>query len=102
MTGLYQVLRRYYSLVRFLEQVAIARAKPVEPLRDEEVLDGGMPSVVLGETRRRDLWFLGYEQTYLERDVRDLSQVADLVTFRNVLRLAALRSAQILNQSELG
>jgi hypothetical protein len=28
--------------------------------------------------------------------------VADLVTFRNVLRLAALRSAQILNQSELG
>ena len=89
-------------LVRFLEDVGLrAGAAAAEPLDGEEVLDGGMPPVALGETRRRDLWFLGYEQTYLERDVRDLSQVADLVTFRSVLRLAALRTAQILNQSEL-
>jgi len=57
--------------------------------------------VVTGETPDRDLWFLGYEQTYLERDVRGLSQVADLVSFRNLLRLAACRTGQILNQSEL-
>lgn len=88
-------------LVRFLERPELPRHWEAEPLRDEEILDGGMPPVALTETRRRDLWFLGYEQTYLERDVRDLSQVADLVTFRSVLRLAALRTAQILNQSEL-
>jgi hypothetical protein len=88
-------------LIRFLERPELPPRVEIEPLPDEEVLDGGMPPVALGETRRRDLWFLGYEQTYLERDVRDLSQVADLVTFRNVLRLAALRTAQILNQSEL-
>jgi len=88
-------------LVRFLERPALPPRSEAEPLRDEEILDGGMPPVALGETRRRDLWFLGYEQTYLERDVRDLSQVADLVTFRNVLRLTALRTGQILNQSEL-
>jgi len=57
--------------------------------------------VVTGEAPDRDLWFLGYEHTYLERDVRGLSQVADLVSFRNVLRLAAFRTGQILNQSEL-
>ena len=43
-----------------------------------------------------------YEQTYLERDLRDLAQVADLVAFRSLMRLAALRTAQILNQSDLG
>jgi uncharacterized protein len=70
-------------------------------IRDTEILAGGMPVVALGEAKEPDLWFLGYEQTYLERDVRNLAQVADLVEFRNLLRLAALRGGQLLNLSEL-
>ena len=72
-----------------------------ESVNDPEVLNGGMPSIITGETAQPRLWFLGYEQTYLERDLRDLSQVGDLVAFRSLMRLAALRSAQILNQSDL-
>jgi predicted AAA+ superfamily ATPase len=49
----------------------------------------------------RGLWFKGYEQTYLERDVRDLTRIGDLVAFRTLLRLAALRTAQVLKVSEL-
>lgn len=41
----------------------------VPPLCEDEVLDGGLPPVVLGDSASRGLWFLGYEQTYLERDV---------------------------------
>jgi predicted AAA+ superfamily ATPase len=88
-------------LVSFLQSPTLEGSSASEPLGDEEILVGGLPPVVTGEARDRDLWFLGYEQTYLERDVRDLSQVADLVSFRNVLRLAAFRTGQILNQSEL-
>jgi uncharacterized protein len=89
-------------LVRFLEKPELPRpSRAVAPLSEDEILDGGLPPVALGDARSRELWFLGYEQTYLERDVRDLSQVADLVTFRNLLRLAALRTGQLLNQSEL-
>ena len=77
------------------------RSPAAESLSPEEILDGGLPPVALGETANRGLWFLGYEQTYLERDVRDLAQVADLVAFRNLTRLAVLRTAQVLNQSEL-
>jgi predicted AAA+ superfamily ATPase len=73
----------------------------VPPLAADEVLDGGLPPVALGDAASRGLWFLGYEQTYLERDVRDLSQVADIVSFRNLLHLAALRTGQLLNQSDL-
>lgn len=60
-----------------------------------------MPSVCLGEVRDPSIWFRGYEQTYLERDIRALTQVADLISFRNLFRLAALRTGQVLNQSEL-
>jgi predicted AAA+ superfamily ATPase len=66
-----------------------------------EIVKGGMPSVCLGEAPDHRLWFQGYEQTYLERDIRALSQVADLVTFRHLLQLAALRNGQVLKQSEL-
>lgn len=88
-------------LSTFFDNPALPRSSRIEPVTEEEVLQGGMPSIVTGQVPDRDLWFLGYEQTYLERDIRDLAQVADLVVFRTLLRLAAARTAQILNQSEL-
>ncbi|MFA5031425.1 MAG: ATP-binding protein [bacterium] len=72
-----------------------------KPVSWKEILTGGMPSVCLGEVKDPDIWFRGYEQTYLERDIRNLSQVADLGSFRYLLRLVALRNTQILKQSEL-
>lgn len=47
-------------------------------------------------------WWEGYLTTYLERDLRQISQVDSLVDFRRVMQLLALRSGQLLNQSELG
>lgn len=67
----------------------------------KEIIAGGMPSVCLGETKKPAFWFRGYEQTYLERDIRGLTQVADIMSFRNLLQLVALRNASVLNQSEL-
>ena len=58
--------------------------KPVDnvtSLTAREVVQGGLPPVCLGVVTRSDLWFKGYEQTYLERDVRDLSRLIDLVAF---------------------
>jgi uncharacterized protein len=88
-------------LVRFLENPKLDRFTLSEPVTTSEILAGGLPPAVLGNPDGRGLWLLGYEQTYLERDVRDLSQVADLVAFRTVMRLATLRTSQIMNQSHL-
>ena len=92
------------QLIRMLQTLKVPKAgtAKIETVREEEILNGGMPSVVLEEVKNRSLWMLGYEQTYLERDIRELSQVADLVSFRTLLRLAANGTAQLLNQSELG
>jgi len=67
----------------------------------DEVMRGGLPPVALGTVRTPRVWFTGYEQTYLERDVRDLSRIGDLVSFRSLLKLAARRTAQVLKISEL-
>jgi len=46
-------------------------------------------------------WWHGYVSTYLERDLRALSQVSLLTDFRRVMALAALRTGQLINQTEL-
>jgi predicted AAA+ superfamily ATPase len=48
-----------------------------------------------------DIWLPDYLQTYLERDVRSLSNIGDLETFERFLALCAGRSAQLLNYSGL-
>ncbi|MYD71778.1 MAG: ATP-binding protein [Acidobacteria bacterium] len=50
----------------------------------------------------RDRWYQGYVATYLERDVRNLLNVARLRDFERFLRACAARTGQLLNMSELG
>jgi len=88
------------ALVHFINKGSFPETK-AKPVTQKEIMDGGMPAIALKEVRDSHVWFRGYEQTYLERDIRSLSQVADLVQFRNLLQLLALRNGQILKQSEL-
>jgi predicted AAA+ superfamily ATPase len=78
------------------------RIETVSPIKLDEILSGGMPSVCLGEVKNRVVWFRGYEQTYLERDIRELSKIGDIIAFRNLMGLAALRTGQLLSPSQLG
>ena len=64
------------------------------------LLHGGFPEV-LARPKARALWFASYLQTYLERDVRAISNIRDLVTFRRFLALLASRHGQILNKTDL-
>lgn len=64
------------------------------------VLHGGFPEVVARPGSAR-LWFSSYLQTYLERDVRAITAVKDLSTFRRFLALMASRHGQILNKTDL-
>ncbi|HMK64556.1 MAG TPA: ATP-binding protein [Thermodesulfobacteriota bacterium] len=94
------VSRRLY-LRQCLELGYPPKGIEVPPISDEEVLQGGMPSVVLKEVKNRLIWFKGFEQTYLERDLRELSQIGNIISFRHLLHLAALRTGQLLVPSQL-
>lgn len=65
-----------------------------------DLLRGGYPEVWQRPKLATD-WFRSYLQSYLERDVRDVTQVKDLGLFRRFMSLAAMRSSQLLNKSEL-
>lgn len=64
------------------------------------LLRGGYPEI-LARPGDADLWFQSYLQTYLERDVRQISQIRELATFRRFLALIASRNGQILNKTDL-
>lgn len=97
---IYSLTEKLPAIIHFIKENNFPK-REVSPIDFKEIIKGGMPSVCLGEVKNPDIWFRGYEQTYLERDIRTLSQVADLVSFRHLLQLVALRNTQILKQSEL-
>ncbi|HUR82977.1 MAG TPA: ATP-binding protein [Thermoanaerobaculia bacterium] len=67
-------------------------------------LRGGYPTPALELSTRaeRAIWFSGYTQTYLERDLQDIASIAGLPDFRRLMRAACLRLGQLVNQTELG
>lgn len=75
--------------------------EPIDPLL--LILRGAMPGLVNLSTSADWLrWWEGYILTYLERDLRQLTQITSLIDFRNLLQLLALQTGQLLNQSEIG
>jgi predicted AAA+ superfamily ATPase len=75
------------------------------PLSQQEtskvsLLKGGFPEV-LARPSAGSIWFRSYVQTYLERDVRSVSSIRDLATFRRFMSLTASRCGQILNRTDL-
>ena len=64
------------------------------------VLLGGYPEV-LARPASCSLWFSSYMQTYLERDVRAVTNVKDLGTFRRFIAMVASRHGQLLNRTDL-
>jgi len=64
----------------------------------EAVRRGGFPYPALRlDPVERGFWFDGYTTTYLERDLRDLSAVDDLVSFRRAMQAFALRTGTPVN-----
>ena len=65
---------------------------------------GGFPTPALHlETAEdRAIWFDGYVTTYLERVLKDISNIAALSDFRRLMRAACHRIGQLVNQTELG
>lgn len=78
-----------------------AEAPPSPPDLAQWLLCGGFPQLWSDPGVDRQLWLASYIQTYLERDVRSVLGVRDLGTFQTFLRLAATRTAQVLNLADL-
>ena len=83
-------------------RAAVLQLHPMSARETPKVtlLRGGYPEVLARPADAR-LWFASYLQTYLERDVRAVTAVRDLATFRRFLALVASRHGQTLNKTDL-
>ena len=83
-------------------RAAILQLLPLSLSETDRVtlLSGGFPEA-LARPKTRDLWFSSYVQTYLERDLRSITNVRDLGAFRRFLALVATRHGQLLNKTDL-
>jgi predicted AAA+ superfamily ATPase len=62
---------------------------------------GSMPEIALNDDYNWQMFFGSYVKTYLERDVRQLTQIADETKFLNFLTAVASRTGQLLNLASL-
>ncbi len=90
-TAIFELLPMAYSEVQ-----AKAEGKSL----DELLFDGFYPAIYAGLNIASYL-YPNYVKTYLERDVRDLLQVKDMMQFQTFLRLCAGRVGNLFNASEL-
>ncbi|MEK7560358.1 MAG: ATP-binding protein [Patescibacteria group bacterium] len=67
----------------------------------EWILRGGYPEIATNPHVDRQLWCGSYIATYLERDIRNLTNIGDLSQFERFVRLCATRTGTILNIVDL-
>jgi hypothetical protein len=103
------VEREYLEMRKFAEWVLrMPKSFPSERSRNSKTfpevffLRGFLPPVLfVPEEAHVSDWWGGYIRTYLERDLRDLTQITNLPDFRKMMGFLAMRSGQILKQSEI-
>lgn len=62
---------------------------------------GSLPGLHSSDEPDRDLFLSSYVQTYLQRDIRDLANVGNEMSFLRFLRSVAARTGQLLNMADL-
>ena len=102
----YREINKYSDSSLFNPDIDILRTKGnIEKYRErkeifEDIFQGGMPEYLSGNIDR-DFFFSSYIKLYLERDVRNLINPNNLVTFNRFLRFIALRTASEINYTDI-
>ena len=81
------------------------RTKERKPADAREIFDrifkGSMPAIVSGKNSNSQIFYSSYLTTYIERDVKELSDAIDSLKFLNFITAAAARCSQMLNISDI-
>ncbi len=67
----------------------------------EIIFKGGMPKLYSDKNISRELYFSGYLDTYIARDINDLTQIGDMDAFKKFIISVATRTGEQLNYSSI-
>ncbi len=87
------------DIKRLMNRVRIAKKMKLHDIY-ERIYKGSMPAIH-AEEKSVERFYASYVDTYIHRDIRDLTQVADEMQFQRFLTACAARTSQMVNYSEL-
>jgi len=67
----------------------------------ERIYKGSMPAIASGEKANSQIFYSSYLSTYIERDVRELSDAIDALKFMRFMTAVAARCSQMLNVADI-
>ncbi len=67
----------------------------------ERIFRGSMPAVVSGQNSNSQIFYSSYLSTYIERDVKELSDAIDSLKFFHFITAVAARCGQMLNVADI-
>ncbi len=67
----------------------------------QRIQRGSYPALVSGRVKDVQVFYGSYVKTYIERDVREITKIADELQFLQFLKVIAARTANLLNLSEV-
>lgn len=67
----------------------------------ERIYKGSMPAIVSGANSNGQIFYSSYLSTYIERDVKELSDAIDSLKFFRFITAVAARCGQMLNVAEI-
>lgn len=85
---------------RLMARAKVARKMSLADIY-ERIFRGGMPALYTGDEINLETFYSSYMNTYLQRDIKDLTQVADEMSFYNFMVAVAARTAKPIIYDEL-
>lgn len=85
----------------FLLPLSLQEIKPIKITLNQLLFQGFYPSLYDHINIIPNKWYDNYIRTYIERDVRMIKNITDLLLFEKFVRLLAARIGQLLNMSSL-
>ena len=83
----------------------LARSKERKQADTRDIFDrifrGSMPAIVSGQNSNQQIFYSSYLTTYIERDVRELSDAIDSLKFLHFITAVAARCGQMLNVADI-
>ncbi len=94
--------RNIETLIKQTNFIDLQQARKLVFLKEQLLKWGGFPPVwQIQEDEEKMAWLKDYRKTYIERDLMDLGGFSDIENIILVQRLITLRTAQLLNISEI-
>lgn len=83
-----------------MKRISVAKPRGLNEIY-QRIFKGSMPELYAEKTIDWDIYYRSYVDTYLQRDIRDLAQVADEMQFYNFMTVVAAHTSRPVIYQEL-